>query len=75
MKAVGYTRVSSEGQAQDGVSLDAQRSRIEAWCLASGYELIAVHVDAGLSGGRADNRPALQAALAEACKQKAVLVV
>lgn len=75
MKAVGYTRVSSEGQAKDGVSLDAQRSRIEAWCHANGYELAAVHVDAGLSGGRADNRPALQAALAEACKQKAVLVV
>jgi DNA invertase Pin-like site-specific DNA recombinase len=37
--------------------------------------LITVHVDAGLSGGRADNRPALQAALSQACQQKAVLVV
>lgn len=75
MKTVGYARVSTDGQAQDGVSLDAQRARIEAWSLANGYELSAVHVDAGLSGGRADNRPALQAALGEACKQKAVLVV
>jgi hypothetical protein len=31
-KAVGYVRVSTEGQAADGVSLDAQRGRIEAWC-------------------------------------------
>jgi site-specific DNA recombinase len=75
MKAVGYARVSTEGQAQDGISLDTQRARIEAWSLANGYELTAMHIDAGISGGRADNRPALQAALSEACKQKAVLVV
>lgn len=75
MKSVGYTRVSSAGQAQDGVSLDAQQARIKAWSLAHGYDLTTVHVDAGLSGGRADNRPALQAALAQACQQKAVLVV
>ncbi len=75
MKAVAYIRVSTQGQAQDGVSLDAQRSKIEAWCVANDYELIAVHVDAGLSGGRADNRPSLQAALADACKQRAAVVV
>lgn len=75
MDAVGYVRVSTEGQAQDGISLDVQRARIEAYCIASGYRLIGLHVDAGLSGGRADNRPALQAALAEACTQKAVFVV
>lgn len=75
MDAVGYIRVSTEGQAQEGISLDAQRARIEAWCIANGYRLTAVNVDAGLSGGRADNRPALQTALAEACGQKAALVV
>ena len=32
-------------------------------------------MDAGLSGGRADNRPALQAALVQACQQRAVLIV
>jgi site-specific DNA recombinase len=31
--------------------------------------------DAGLSGSRADNRPALQSALTEACRRKAALVV
>lgn len=75
MKAVGYVRVSTEGQAQEGISLEAQRSRIEAYCLASGFQLVGLHVDAGLSGGRADNRPALQAALVETCTQHAVLVV
>jgi DNA invertase Pin-like site-specific DNA recombinase len=34
-----------------------------------------VYVDAGLSGSRSDNRPALQAALTNACKKKAVLIV
>lgn len=42
MEAIGYIRVSTTGQATDGVSLSAQRQRITAWCLATGYELIAV---------------------------------
>lgn len=73
--AVGYIRVSTEGQATEGVSLDAQRAKIESWTKLNGYELHAVHVDAGLSGGRADNRPSLQRALLEACELKAALVV
>ena len=35
MPAFGYTRVSSEGQAAEGVSLDAQAARIAAWCAAN----------------------------------------
>jgi site-specific DNA recombinase len=70
MKAFGYCRVSSVGQAQDGVSLDAQRGKIEAWCAANDADLAGVFVDAGLSGGRADNRPALHEALAAACSRK-----
>jgi DNA invertase Pin-like site-specific DNA recombinase len=75
MQAIGYVRVSTEEQARDGVSLDAQRARIAAWAAANGAELLAVHVDAGLSGAKAHNRPALQAALTDACKRKAALVV
>jgi len=75
MKCFGYCRVSTAGQAADGVSLDAQRERIKAWCAGNGYELVRVFVDAGLSGGRADNRPELQRALDEVCKAGAALVV
>lgn len=75
MNAIGYVRVSTEGQVKEGVSLEAQQAKITAWCIANGYELGSIHVDAGLSGGRADNRPALQTALAQACQQKAALVV
>lgn len=74
-KAIGYIRVSTEGQAVEGVSLDAQRSRIEAWCLANDFELAGVFVDAGISGKRADNRPELQNALNAVTKAKGVLVV
>lgn len=73
--AIGYIRVSTTGQVDDGVSLDAQRDRIAAWCLANGHELAAVHVDAGISGKRSDNRPALQAALDDVCRRRGVLVV
>jgi site-specific DNA recombinase len=75
MIATGYTRVSTKDQADEGVSLDAQKARIEAWATAHGYELRACEVDAGLSGGRADNRPALQRALDATCRHKGVLIV
>ena len=72
--AIGYIRVSTEGQAQDGVSLDMQRAKIEAWAMLNDYELTAVHVDAGISGKSADNRPGLQAALND-CRKGSALVV
>ena len=74
-QAVGYVRVSTEGQAQEGVSLEAQAARVSAWALAHGRTLAGMHVDAGLSGKRADNRPALQAALMEASRLHCPLVV
>lgn len=71
--AIAYIRVSTEGQAVDGVSLDAQRAKIEAWCELNDYTLAAVHVDAGLSGKNV-KRPGLQAALSD-CRKGSALVV
>jgi site-specific DNA recombinase len=73
--ATGYIRVSTEDQATEGVSLEAQKAKLAAWCMVNDYELSDVFVDAGLSGGRADNRPGLQAAIEQACKNKSALVV
>ncbi|MBI5443875.1 MAG: recombinase family protein [Deltaproteobacteria bacterium] len=73
-RAIGYIRVSTAGQAVDGISLEAQEARIRAWSEANGYELGSVHVDAGISGKRADNRPGLQAALVEIQKGAALVV-
>ncbi len=73
-KAIGYIRVSTTMQADEGVSLDSQRAKIEAWCSLNDYELVAVHVDAGISGKKMKNRPGLQSALAD-CKKGSALVV
>ena len=75
-RAIGYVRVSTSSQAIDGVSLDAQREKIEAWCASNGYRLVEVFSDGGVSGKRADNRPGLQRALKAVCaKRGAALVV
>lgn len=74
MKAIAYCRVSTAGQGQDGVSLAMQQERVAAWCLGNGHELEAVFVET-MSGGRADNRPELQKAMALVCKRRGILVV
>jgi site-specific DNA recombinase len=62
-KAVAYIRVSTDGQAADGISLDAQAAKIEAYCALNDLPLLETYTDAGISAKRADNRPALQDAL------------
>jgi site-specific DNA recombinase len=63
-QAIGYIRVSTERQASEGASLEAQQAKIEQWCLANGYELVSVFKDEGISGKRMDTRQGLQDALA-----------
>lgn len=74
MRAVSYVRVSTVGQADDGVSLELQRAKVRAWAELHDVQLVAEYADEGLSGKRAD-RPGLQAALAAAKREKAALVV
>ena len=74
-RAIGYIRVSTEDQVLEGVSLAAQRNKVEAWSELNDHELLAVEEDAGISGATADKRPGLQAALDAACRKRATLVV
>lgn len=74
MKAIGYIRVSTEQQVDEGVSLDAQRAKIKSWCAANDYELVDTYVDAGVSGKSMDKRQGLQKALT-AVGRNMVLVV
>jgi DNA invertase Pin-like site-specific DNA recombinase len=59
---LGYIRVSSDEQADSGLSLDNQRARIQAQCAANGWELLEVFEDAGVSAKNLE-RPALRRAL------------
>jgi site-specific DNA recombinase len=72
--AIGYVRVSTEGQATDGVSLDAQRNAITAYCQLNGLRLVAIEADEGISGSKTSNRPGLRRAVESACGSGAVLV-
>lgn len=72
-KAVGYIRVSTQGQVEEGISLDAQRAKIEAWCNLNDAELVAVFTDAGLSGASMGRREGLLTALK--ASQKGMVLV
>lgn len=62
MRVVGYCRVSTMRQVQEGVSIDAQRARIAAYCEIRGFSLVEVITDEGCSAASL-KRPGLQAAL------------
>lgn len=45
-----YMRVSTEEQAQEGFSLDAQDKRMRAYCTAQGYDIYRIYREEGESG-------------------------
>ena len=63
MRVIGYIRCSTEEQATNGQSLDAQRTKLEGFAKLYELELIDVIVDAGVSA-KSINRPGLREALA-----------
>ena len=69
-----YTRVSTEDQAKQGFSLEAQRERLEAYCLARDWSVAAKYIDDGHSG-RNVRRPAYQRMMAERDQWDALLVI
>jgi site-specific DNA recombinase len=73
--AVVYARFSPRPNADECDSVEKQAERCRAYCAGHGYHVIGQHSDKDLSGGRADNRPGLQEAIALACRRKAVLCV
>ncbi len=53
-KAVGYIRVSTQGQVRDGFSLSYQRDEIMHYCTDNGIELMHIYEDKGISGAKVD---------------------
>ena len=72
-KAIGYVRVSTEEQAESGLSLAHQRAKVEAYCIATDLDLVAVIEDAGESA-KSLNRPGVQKVI-EAVKAGEVAAV
>lgn len=62
MKVIGYCRVSTDQQVDQGVSLEAQRGKIEAYCDLYNLELVEVILDGGYSA-KSLNRPGIQRVL------------
>ena len=48
-KAVCYIRVSTEEQAREGVSLEAQEERLRAYCKMTGLEVVEMIREGGVS--------------------------
>jgi DNA invertase Pin-like site-specific DNA recombinase len=63
MRAIGYARVSTDGQAESGAGLDAQVSAMQAECVRRGWDLVRVAIDAGASGKSLNGRHELAKAL------------
>ena len=75
-RTVAYLRVSTEKQADHGVSLEAQRAKVAAYAQLYDLELVDIVVDAGASAKTLE-REGLQRALAmlRAGRADALLVV
>jgi DNA invertase Pin-like site-specific DNA recombinase len=64
MKVVGYIRVSTEKQTNDGLGLAVQEKSVRRWAREHGHRLVRIVRDEGVSGALpAEERPGLAEAL------------
>jgi len=70
-KAIGYVRVSTDKQATEGVSIEAQIEKIKAWAIFNEYELLHIYNDEGISGASLNKRDGMQQALSQVKKDMA----
>jgi site-specific DNA recombinase len=75
MIAVGYTRVSTSRQADHGVSLEVQEEKIRQYCQLNDMALLTTLCDAGISGKKIKNRPAIKEVMNLAKAKKINVVV
>ena len=74
LRAVGYVRVSTDQQALEGVSLEAQQVRIRAHCVSQDIELVDIVIDDGFSA-KSLERPGIKRALAMLASNQANAIV
>jgi len=73
-RAIGYCRVSTDGQADRGVSLEAQAEKIRAMATVQDAELLDVIVDGGESG-KSLQRPGIERLLAMIDRREVQVVI
>ena len=69
-----YVRVSTEAQAEEGYSIQAQSDRLVSYCKAMGIKNYALYVDGGYSGSNID-RPKIKELIEDAKNKKINSVV
>ncbi len=74
VRAAIYTRVSTEDQAKEGFSLDAQLDKLRSYCKARDWIVADEYIDDGYSG-RNVKRPAYSRMMAEMDKWDLLLVI
>jgi site-specific DNA recombinase len=76
IRAAGYIRVSTDEQAEHGVSLPSQKSRIIAYCQSQNWSLHDLYVDDGYSG-KDLNRPGMSKLIDDVKERKidAIIVI
>ena len=52
IRAIAYVRVSTEEQAQEGISLEVQTQALQAYAKMRDLEMVEVVQDAGVSAGK-----------------------
>lgn len=73
LRAALYVRVSTDEQANEGFSLDAQVSKLKAYCKLEGWTVSAVYCEEGESG-RSIKRPQYQKMMSESDSWDVILV-
>ena len=72
-RVVAYYRVSTDGQGRSGLGLEAQRQSVHALCDGRDWQIATEYTE--VESGKRNDRPQLTAALADARRTGAKLVV
>src|SRR6516162_8312766 len=70
---IGYLRVSTKGQRESGLGLEAQQAAVERYARQHGAKIAALYTE--VESGKLADRPELAKALAHARRSKGTLVV
>ena len=74
-RAIGYIRVSTEEQAKEGISIEAQAAKLHQYAELYGIELIDIKTDAGQSAKSLDRDGLKEALDALECGEAEALLI